>query len=81
MASGDEDSEDLDGATHRPRECMACRATGKVISNLGAGPSTIDCPWCEGSGMRPAEIDAQARWGEREPQAEAPPPAGEPSSA
>ena len=45
---------------------MACRGTGKVISNLGGTPSTIDCPWCGGSGTRLAEIDAQARWGDRE---------------
>ncbi len=44
---------------------MACRGTGSVISNLGGSPSTVDCPWCEGSGMRPREIDAQARWAHR----------------
>ncbi len=43
---------------------MACRGTGRVISNLGGSPSAIACPWCEGSGLRPAEIDAQAHWGE-----------------
>ncbi len=42
---------------------MACRGTGRVISNLGGSPSTVACPWCEGSGLRPAEIDAQAHWG------------------
>jgi hypothetical protein len=42
---------------------MACRGTGRVISNLGGAPSTVDCPWCAGSGLRPAEIDAQAHWG------------------
>ena len=41
---------------------MACRGTGRVISNLGGSPSTVACPWCEGSGLRPAEIDAQAHW-------------------
>jgi hypothetical protein len=66
MASGEDDSEDLTGGTHEPRECMACRGTGRVISNLGGTPSTVDCPWCAGTGMRPPEIDAQARWGERE---------------
>jgi DnaJ-class molecular chaperone len=54
--------QDLSEATHEPRECMACRGTGRVISNLGGSPSTVACPWCEGSGMRPAEIDAQAHW-------------------
>jgi hypothetical protein len=42
---------------------MACRGTGRVISNLGGTPSTVECPWCAGSGLRPAEIDAQAHWG------------------
>ncbi len=42
---------------------MACRGTGRVISNLGGSPSAVSCPWCEGSGLRPAEIDAQAHWG------------------
>ena len=72
MAGGDDDSGDLDGGAHEPRECMACRGTGKVISNLGGTPSTIDCPWCGGSGTRLAEIDAQARWGDREAAAEQP---------
>jgi hypothetical protein len=31
-----------------------------VISNLGGSPSTIDCPWCEGSGVFIPEHDAQA---------------------
>jgi hypothetical protein len=48
---------------------MACRGTGRVISNLGGSPSTVDCPWCEGSGLRAAEIDAQARWAEATPPA------------
>jgi hypothetical protein len=68
MASGDDDSEDLKDGAHEPRECMACRGTGSVISNLGGAPSTVDCPWCAGSGVRSAEIDAQARWGDRAPQ-------------
>ena len=62
MASEEDDSEDLTGGTHEPRECMACRGTGRVISNLGGTASTVECPWCSGSGMRPGEIDAQARW-------------------
>jgi hypothetical protein len=41
---------------------MACRGTGRVISNLGGTPSTVECPWCAGSGLRPADIDAQAHW-------------------
>ncbi len=45
---------------------MACRGTGRVISNLGGSPSTVECPWCGGNGLRPAEIDAQAHWGSAE---------------
>jgi DnaJ-class molecular chaperone len=56
------DKQDLSEATHEPRECMACRGTGRVISNLGGSPSTVACPWCDGSGLRPAEVDAQAHW-------------------
>jgi hypothetical protein len=41
---------------------MACRASGQVISNLGGVPSTVTCPWCNGTGVRVPEIDAQARW-------------------
>jgi hypothetical protein len=41
---------------------MACRGSGHVISNLGGTPSTLDCPWCDGSGTRVPGIDAQARW-------------------
>jgi hypothetical protein len=41
---------------------MACRGTGRVISNLGGSPSTIECPWCAGGGLRTPSIDAQARW-------------------
>jgi hypothetical protein len=42
---------------------MPCRGSGKLISNLGGTPSTVSCPWCEGSGVRIAGIDAQAHWG------------------
>ena len=66
MASEGADSQELTEATHEPRECMACRGTGRVISNLGGTPSTVGCPWCSGSGLRPAEIDAQEHWGEGE---------------
>jgi hypothetical protein len=61
-SDGDSDGEDLAGGTHEPRECMACRGTGRVISNLGGSSSTVDCPWCAGTGMRSPEIDAQAGW-------------------
>jgi hypothetical protein len=42
---------------------MPCRGSGKVISNLGGSPSTVDCPWCDGGGVRLAGTDAQAHWG------------------
>ncbi|HEX8714729.1 MAG TPA: hypothetical protein VF706_04095 [Solirubrobacteraceae bacterium] len=63
MASEQSDSEDRTEEAHKPRECMPCRGSGKVISNLGGSPSTVTCPWCEGGGVRIAGIDAQARWG------------------
>jgi hypothetical protein len=75
MASGDDDSEDLTGGTHEARECMACRGTGKVISSLGGSSSTVDCPWCAGTGMRSPEIDAQAGWDKNEVPVETPEPA------
>jgi hypothetical protein len=64
VASDSGDTQDLTEGTHEPRECMACRGTGRVISNLGGTPSTVECPWCSGSGLRPAEVDAQAHWGD-----------------
>jgi DnaJ-class molecular chaperone len=79
MASGADDSEDLTGGTHEPRECMACRGTGRVISNLGGSPSTVECPWCAGSGIRTPTIDAQARWGEQQDVQEAEAPAEQPT--
>jgi hypothetical protein len=41
---------------------MPCRGTGKLVSNLGGSPSTVSCPWCEGSGVRIPGVDAQAKW-------------------
>jgi len=41
---------------------MACRGTGKVISNLGGTAKRIACPWCDGAGLRRSELDAQAKW-------------------
>ena len=40
--------------------CRPCRGTGQIISNLGETPSTIVCPWCEGTGRLPTGGDAQA---------------------
>jgi DnaJ-class molecular chaperone len=56
------ESEGQGAASHEPRECMACRGTGQVISNLGGSPSKLTCPWCEGQGARLPGVDAQARW-------------------
>jgi DnaJ-class molecular chaperone len=47
---------------HPERECMACRATGNVISHLGGEVKTVTCPWCGGTGVRGAISDAQAKW-------------------
>jgi hypothetical protein len=41
---------------------MACRGSGRVISNLGGTPSEVACPWCRGSGTRIPGIDAQEEW-------------------
>lgn len=62
MASDDQDGGGEAEATHGPLECMPCRGTGKVISNLGGKASKITCPWCEGDGTRKPEIDAQSHW-------------------
>jgi hypothetical protein len=67
---------------------MACRGTGRVISNLGGAPQDVTCPWCDGTGVRVPGIDAQARWprersvepgadGEGETVQESPAPDGE----
>jgi DnaJ-class molecular chaperone len=44
-----------------PRECSACRGTGRVISNLGGSPQQVECPWCEGTGRFIPGHDAAAR--------------------
>jgi hypothetical protein len=62
VASEKSDSEDLTDGSHGPRECMPCRGSGQVISNLGGTPGKVSCPWCGGSGVRVAGIDAQAGW-------------------
>jgi len=43
-----------------PATCSPCRGSGQVVSNLGGEPSTVPCPWCEGTGVPIAEHDAQA---------------------
>ncbi len=64
MAHDDEHDGDGDSteASHGPQECMPCRGSGRVISNLGGEASKIACPWCLGEGIRQQGIDAQARW-------------------
>lgn len=53
-----------DDAATDDRECSACRATGRVISNLGGTPSQIECPWCDGTGRFIPGHDAQAKHGD-----------------
>lgn len=62
MATDKGDDIDPTEASHAPQECMPCRGTGRVISNLGGSANTVTCPWCEGNGMRHHDIDAQTRW-------------------
>ena len=62
MATDTGDSEDRAEASHGPRECMPCRGTGQVISNLGGAASMVKCPWCDGGGVRLTGVDAQAGW-------------------
>jgi DnaJ-class molecular chaperone len=72
------DSDGQGPASHGPRECMACRGSGKVISNLGGAPSELACPWCGGTGARDPGVDAQAHWAPREGGADAGAEAGPP---
>jgi DnaJ-class molecular chaperone len=62
MAGEQEDSVDQAEGSHGPQECMPCRGTGKVISNLGEKASKVACPWCDGQGTRQVGVDAQAHW-------------------
>jgi|HubBroStandDraft_6_1064221.scaffolds.fasta_scaffold254772_2 DnaJ-class molecular chaperone len=60
-SSTGEDGED-DSAVEeaqKPRVCMPCHGTGKVISNLGEHARKVTCPWCRGSGERLTGEDAQ----------------------
>ncbi|HTZ63402.1 MAG TPA: hypothetical protein VMB51_04805 [Solirubrobacteraceae bacterium] len=73
--------QDGDGA-HGPRECMPCRGTGRVISNLGGSQRTLECPWCQGGGVRLPGIDAQAHWrAQHEGEAAGAAPADDPPNA
>ena len=65
--AGDDDSESSESegrpeGSHEPRECMPCRGSGQVISNLDGTPGKVTCPWCGGGGMRAPDTDAQAHW-------------------
>jgi DnaJ-class molecular chaperone len=60
MAGENGKADDRAQDTHAPRECMPCRGTGQLISNLGGTTSTLSCPWCRGGGVRLSGIDAQA---------------------
>jgi len=66
--AGEGGSEEQVEASHEPRECMACRGTGQVISNLGGESKSVTCPWCTGTGMRTPAADAQSRWREDDQQ-------------
>jgi DnaJ-class molecular chaperone len=59
---------------------MACRGSGRVISNLGGTASTVTCPWCDGQGVRSPDIDAQARWRGEDASHEAPDGPAEPAA-
>ncbi len=59
-----DDNPNLEIKDEIPEPCLPCRGTGKVISGLGGSPNSLPCPWCEGRGMRVAQIDAQSRWTE-----------------
>ncbi|WCB94540.1 hypothetical protein DSM104299_03277 [Baekduia alba] len=56
--SADEETPEVVDA--EPVPCTVCRSTGSLISNLGGSPSTVDCAWCEGTGVFLPEHDAQA---------------------
>jgi DnaJ-class molecular chaperone len=72
MATDEGEGIDQAEASHGSQECMPCRGTGRVISNLGGTASKVTCPWCEGDGTRRHGIDAQAHW-QGEAAAEGPP--------
>lgn len=54
------------GADADVPQCMPCRGTGTLISNLGGTSTPVSCPWCGGTGIRQQGVDAQQRW--REPE-------------
>ena len=60
--AGEKDDDDRAQAAHEPRECMACRGSGRVTSKLGGVANEVTCPWCGGGGVRVKDRDAQAHW-------------------
>ncbi len=56
------DTEQHESPEDAPKECMPCHGSGQLISQLGGETSSVECPWCEGRGLRLSGIDAQARW-------------------
>jgi DnaJ-class molecular chaperone len=50
------------GERESQRECMPCHGTGSVVSHLGGERSQLPCPWCGGTGVRRADMNAQAKW-------------------
>jgi DnaJ-class molecular chaperone len=41
-----------------PNACPPCRGTGSVISSEGGEAHQVTCPWCGGTGRRPAPAPA-----------------------
>lgn len=37
--------------------CSPCRGTGSVISSADGETKPVTCPWCNGTGERPAPSD------------------------
>ena len=44
----------------RDTTCSPCRGTGRLMSNLGGTAHEVQCPWCDGTGTRIPDRDAQA---------------------
>ena len=62
MVADPGDSDEAAEDTEQTRECMACGGSGRVVSHLGGTSKVVPCPWCEGGGVRLADVDAQAHW-------------------
>jgi DnaJ-class molecular chaperone len=66
MDSATDDGENAAAQDAPARACMACRGVGEVVSHLGGETKTVTCPWCDGTGVRGAISDAQAKWSSAE---------------